>query len=84
MRGLVEGLRQTGVEDLATAFCDLQEARHRADYDHLASFSKAMALSHVEEAENAIRALEQEDEPARDALFALLALAARVTRTASR
>ncbi len=32
-------LRQTSILDVASAFCDLQEARHKADYDHLEPFS---------------------------------------------
>jgi hypothetical protein len=81
---LVGGLRQTPVQDLAATFCDLQEARHSADYDHLASFSKAMALFHVDEAERALNTLADVDDAARDALFALLALGVRVTRTMPR
>lgn len=84
VRGLVESLRHTPIEDLAASFCDLQEARHRADYDHLARFSKAETVSHIDEAENAIKALAEADEAARDSLFALLALGTRITSTQAR
>ncbi len=42
---LVQSLASTPTARVADCFCDLQEvARHRADYDHLALFSKAVAL----------------------------------------
>ncbi|HLH64644.1 MAG TPA: hypothetical protein VKV27_02995 [Solirubrobacteraceae bacterium] len=56
-RTLVAGLRSTAVAGVAAAFCDLQEARHAADYDHLAPFPKATVLEHVAGADRAIAAL---------------------------
>jgi hypothetical protein len=42
---------------IARAFIDLQDARHTADYDQLASFPKATAQRHVNAAENALALL---------------------------
>jgi predicted negative regulator of RcsB-dependent stress response len=79
VRPLVKDLKQTGIADVAASFCDLQEARHRADYDHLADFSKAVALAHVEDAEKAMQTLVKARKRDRDAFFSLLALGARLT-----
>jgi hypothetical protein len=78
IRPLVNGLKQTGIADVAFSFCDLQEARHRADYDHLADFSKAVALAHVEDAEKAIQTLDKARKRDRDTFFSLLAIGARL------
>lgn len=45
------------VRRIARAFVDLQDARHTADYDQLASFPKATAQRHVNAAENALALL---------------------------
>lgn len=42
---------------IARTFIDLQDARHTADYDQLASFPKATAQRHVNAAENALALL---------------------------
>jgi hypothetical protein len=76
---LVQGLEASTIAGVAAAFCDLQQARHDADYNHLTPFSKAVALAHLEDAEQAIRTLEQAPERERQAFFALLALGARTT-----
>jgi hypothetical protein len=62
------------VDDVANVFIDLQESRHTADYDHLAPFAKATALAAIQDADQAIRKLQQA--PARDqeAFYALLCL----------
>lgn len=75
---IVASLRTTAIADVATSFCDLQEARHRADYDHLAVLSKATAIAHVNDAEKAITTLPTCDAADRDAFFSLLILCARV------
>ncbi|MDP2711430.1 MAG: hypothetical protein Q8O56_09440 [Solirubrobacteraceae bacterium] len=53
--------RVTDVPDhlrrVAHTFVDLQDARHNADYDHLASFPKATAQRHINAAENALALL---------------------------
>lgn len=46
------------VRRIAQAFVDLQDARHEADYDHLAQFPKATAQRHVNAADAAIGLLE--------------------------
>jgi hypothetical protein len=71
---IVERLSNTALADVCGAFLDLQEARHMADYDHLAPISKATALSYLQDAEQAIRGLADLDAEAREAFFALLAL----------
>lgn len=42
--------------DVAAAFADLQEARHRADYDPQRRWKKTQAEAYLELAENAFRA----------------------------
>lgn len=44
----------SALSTIVGAVIDLQEARHRADYDHLVDFPKTVARAHVEEAERAI------------------------------
>ena len=75
---IVARLRATAIADIATSFCDLQEARHRADYDHLAVLSRATAVAHVNDAEKAINTLPTCDVADRDAFFPLLILCARI------
>jgi uncharacterized protein (UPF0332 family) len=53
-----------GIAVCANDFVELQEARHRADYDPAARFSRAEALGWVARAEAAIRELRAE--PRRD------------------
>jgi uncharacterized protein (UPF0332 family) len=78
MKPLVQSLAGTQVARVADSFCDLQEARHRADYDHLALFSREVALAHVEVAEKAIQTLAAACDRERDALFALIAVSTRL------
>ncbi len=67
-------LQSTDIADAAITFCDLQEARHRADYDHLAQFPKASVLGHIQDAEQAIQTLASANQRDREAFFAVLAL----------
>lgn len=76
---LVAGLKGTPIADVAASFCDLQEARHAADYDHLASISKPAALAQVEDAKKAIETLEGANDADRQAFFSLLAMDARLS-----
>ncbi len=78
MKPLVQSLAGTPTARVADPFCDLQEARHRADYDHLALFSKEVALAHIEVAEKAIQTLAAASDRERDALFALIAVSTRL------
>lgn len=55
--GLRIGAVQRPLRRIARTFVDLQDARHRADYDQLASFPKATAQLHVDAAENAVALL---------------------------
>jgi hypothetical protein len=71
---LVTTLSITAIQGVATAFLDLQEARHDADYDHLAPFDKATVLQHVRVAERAIATLAGASAQDRQTFFALLAL----------
>ncbi len=71
---LIAPPRHTAIEDVAAAFLDLQEARHAADYDHLASFDKTTVLQHVRVADLAIETLAGASPQDRQTLFALLAL----------
>ncbi len=48
-----------GLAHLAESFLGAQESRHRADYDHLWSFSKAVVLNQLADVESAIDALTQ-------------------------
>lgn len=73
-RALITTLSGTSIEDVAAVLCDLQEARHRADYDHLASFSKAAVLGYIQDADEAIQKLSAADQTHRETLFALVAL----------
>jgi hypothetical protein len=73
-RRLVESLRDTGIEDLAAAFIDLQKARHDADYDHLAVVRKATAFAAILDAAEAIDGLDAASRHDRQAFFALAAL----------
>lgn len=73
-RPLVQALAGTDIAKVAAAFCDLQEARHRADYDHLAAFSKAAVLGHVQDAERAIAKLDAAPAAQREVFFSLVAL----------
>jgi hypothetical protein len=73
---IVRYLRPTPIADVAAAFGDLQEARHDADYNHLAVLSKATAAAYVADAEAAIGALRSASRRQRAAFFVLLTLCA--------
>ena len=57
------------VED---AFPSLQEARHEADYDHRADFSRPRTLNHVEDARAAVEAVGRDPADAGLAAFRTL------------
>jgi hypothetical protein len=78
VKPLVTFLKPTPIADVASSFCDLQEARHNADYDHLAMLSKPAALAHIDDAEKAIQALAAAHPAEREAFFSLLAICARL------
>jgi hypothetical protein len=59
---------------IARAFVDLQDARHTADYDHMASFPKATTQRHVDAAENALALLAAHAEDAHVQRFLALVL----------
>lgn len=80
VRPLVIALKTTPFVNVAESFCDLQEARHRADYDHLAPFAKATVLAHVEDARKAVAEVEAADHQDRQAFFVLLALRTNLSR----
>jgi hypothetical protein len=62
---------------VATVFCDLQEARHKADYDHLETFSKQATVALVADAKKALETLENANPADREAFLALLAMSLR-------
>jgi hypothetical protein len=78
VKPLVTFLKPTPIADVASSFCDLQEARHEADYDHLAPLSKPAAIAHIDDAEKAINALAAAEPAQREAFFSLLAICARL------
>ncbi|HWL35724.1 MAG TPA: hypothetical protein VNQ77_05995 [Frankiaceae bacterium] len=59
VRPIVARLRANRMlADLARAFLLLQQARHSADYDHLADVDEGQTLSHADEATRALDLLE--------------------------
>ena len=74
VRGLIQSLAGTPIDGVAAAFCDLQEARHKADYDHLEPVSKAATLLAIADAERATQQLEAASERDRHAFFSLLVM----------
>jgi hypothetical protein len=63
------------IKQLALIISTLQEQRHRADYDHLASFDKASTLGYVSQGQRAINLLTVVPETPDGELFlALVAL----------
>jgi hypothetical protein len=77
-KDMIRTLQSSSIVGVADAFCDLQEARHRADYDHLAPFSKATALLHLADAQRAIQLLGSAPDEERDAFLSLIALRANL------
>lgn len=77
---IVATLQQDGrVVRIAGIAFRLQEERHRADYDHLATFGKAAVLSLINEAELALNELDHLlDNPEFERLIALVALHTRL------
>jgi hypothetical protein len=75
---LVRELKTASIAGVAGSFCDLQEARHRADYDHLAVFSKATTVAHIADARSSISQVLNAPQDERAAFFSLLALRAKV------
>lgn len=73
-RHLISSLKTSPIAQVAAVFCDLQEARHAADYDHLEAFPKATVLQHIDDAERAIATLAGATPQDRQTFFALLAL----------
>lgn len=68
----------SAVERIASAFVGLQNARHEADYDQLASFPKQRARRHVLTAENAVALLRANvGDPYLRRLLGLIAFRAR-------
>ena len=72
-----QGLRGTSLFDVAMVFCDLQEARHKADYDHLETFSKQATVGLVADAKKALKTLDTAPSSERQAFLALLAMSLR-------
>ena len=77
---LVDQLRTSPLAAISDAFCDLQEARHRADYDHAAAISKPTAVAFVEDADRAMRDLANVAPNDRQAFAVLVAMRSRQTR----
>ncbi len=66
---------------VSEAFVDLQQHRHDADYDHLATFSKATVLTAVAQSRSATEDLANErDTDGYVAFMGLLTLGARDLR----
>lgn len=61
----------TEIRRIATAFYELQEERHDADYDHTRSYTKSEVINRLAQAEDAIALIEQLDRHA-DADYAFL------------
>jgi hypothetical protein len=77
-RRLVQSLQGTSMVGVADVFCDLQEARHLADYDHLAPFPKAAVLGYIQDAERAMQTLDAQRDRDRQAFFSLVSLNTRL------
>jgi hypothetical protein len=70
-------LQTSALFDVAMVFCDLQEARHKADYDHLETFSKQATVGLVADSRKALKTLETAPPQEREALLALLVMSLR-------
>jgi hypothetical protein len=55
---VMELQENSDVVQLASIFQRLQQARHEADYDHLADIPKASTLAHIRQAERALDLLD--------------------------
>lgn len=59
VRPIIAGIRSNAsVLELASIFANLYAARQRADYDHLAHFGKADALSYVAQARRGVQLID--------------------------
>ena len=76
MQDIVLGLQSnTDVKRVASIFLRLQQARHEADYDHLADVRKATTLAHARQAKVALDLLDQiRQVPDGERFLALVAL----------
>jgi hypothetical protein len=70
-------LRASPLLYVASTFYDLQEARHKADYDYLESFSKQETIALIGDAKTALDTLESVMPSEREAFLALLAMSVR-------
>ena len=66
-----------GILNVALAFLDVLQARHDADYDHFARFSKPSAIQYVEAAEAAVRGMRSQQRAKKQMFFALVAMQIR-------
>jgi hypothetical protein len=80
LKPLVTQLRGTDMRHAARGFCDLQEARHKADYDHTATFPKGTARAYVDGARRHVEQIDALEAPDRQALATLLAMNATAYR----
>lgn len=71
---LVAALKSSPFLTVSDAFWDLQEARHKADYDHFAVFSKATTLGLVQDAQRAIQDVRAAGGSDRQSFFTLVAM----------
>jgi hypothetical protein len=78
VKPLVEALKPTPIAGVGASFYDLQEARHRADYDHFATFSKATAVAHIDDAQKAIDALGSATDHQRSLFVSIIAIRAEL------
>jgi len=79
VKPIVDYLKSGPLVSVSDAFCDLQEARHRADYDHLAPFTKATVVAHIEDAGRAMTEMTGADPGHRHAFVTLLSLKCKMT-----
>lgn len=71
----------SAVVDIALACLELGERREEAQYDHLTQFTRAVTLSNIDLARDAVEKVERlraEQSPALEALLALTALAVAI------
>lgn len=80
VKPIVALLGQSPFVAVSDTFWDLQEARHQADYDHLAAFSKASALASVADARRAMADVSAAAADVRQAFFVLVAMRARLPK----
>lgn len=80
-RSFARQFRRTSVSSdmraFATTFLELQDARHRADYDPQATFTVVDAETFIADAESAILAFDRTEPAERDDVLALMLTSAR-------